>query len=422
VGQIRINSRLLVVVFVLTTLVNFSVAYSETDESSSGVVKPGGYYHRNQVTNYFDSDLSKTDVIVAQSQRPYKKDETPEIKESPTPVATTTPISEADKWNNIRQMNDADFDKYITQLGGGIGDQPVVVPNPDAPGEFKAIQACLQRGDYACANAYAEKYAARTEKLEQLQADIAKLTEKKLQERGLMPESLDNEAPDYEDLTILQNSEDLKKNKDNDDAVIDDVDSSTQRGIGLLPGEVQALLSHGEVREEQYLAKNPGQNDFQKEVPTDKRLIDALSIPQDKQREMARKKYQGVIGKDQNGSVRVYVFFRPEDLDAFAMFSVMEKLYQIHKNDSGFLMIGFSISSTTTIDLGAIKSKSKVSFPLRSGSNIASQLGITHSPTIVVASPSTGQYAKEEEIQGFAYFDEVVRIVNGSIDVQKKNK
>lgn len=83
------------------------------------------------------------------------------------------------------KMSKEDFDKYIKELAGDPSKTPYVEPSGDSPPAFKAIQACLQSGDYDCANEYAEKYTKSNALPATLYSSKKKLTEEKLRKRGL---------------------------------------------------------------------------------------------------------------------------------------------------------------------------------------------------------------------------------------------
>jgi hypothetical protein len=415
--------QLIMVSALLITLSGGAVAERDlylNDESagSSGVVNPTGYYEK---WTYFGQEVSKTDQLIAQSLRSHNTDrQASKPEKKPTPK----PLEEASmKKPNPLKMDKEEFNKYVEELAGDAAEKPFLEPNADAPPAFKAMHACLQRGDYDCANKYAGKYAQGNILAEEYYAQIKKLTEEKLRIKGMMPASIDDEEPDYENTTILEAG---PKDKKTENAAKGESDSSAEGSekpedlqgagsVGRLPESVEQLLLEGEQKESQYVNKN---RDAVR-PPTDDGLgggevLRMLSIPEEKQRKQASDQYQGVLPKDEQGAVRVYFFFRKDDLNAYAMLPVLEKVYQAHKDDKRFILLAFSLAQMTNAELKAMKAKVKVNFPLRSGSIIAQQMDITSSPTTLIVAPSSGSYAKEEGIRGFGFIDELVRLVDGT--------
>jgi len=283
--------------------------------------------------------------------------------------------------------------------------------------------ACLQRGDYKCANEYAEKYIESNIRQEKLFHEIKDLTEHILRKQGYLEDSTKSEGPNYEEIHLLGSGSKEEKAAASDNgtswnpgARSESASIRNQPGeIGQLPGSVELLLREGEVMEDQYVNKNGGiVNPHQDDGLGGGEVLRMLSIPEDTQRKQANDKYRGVLPRDENGAVRVYFFFRQEDLNAYAMFPVLERVYQAHKDDKGFMLLAFSLGRMTDMELEAMKGKVKVNFPLRSGSQVASQMEIAQSPTTLVVARSSGSYAREEGIRGFGFIDELVKIVDGA--------
>ena len=419
--------------FILCSLSGSAFAQSNIygdaeSESSSGVVKPQGHY---QKWTYGDSEVSKTDPLIAQPLRSYDKKEEErgkqaenkraEKKPKPTPAQQNAPQPK-----NPLNMSKDEFSKYAKELAGDSSEKPFIRPSENAPGEFQVMQACLQRQDYECANKYAEKYIKANVISEQLHTEVRKLTESKLRKQGLLPNSIESEEPDYENLELFGSGDVSAKPKVDEqgkpEAISTDEDQKINAGpsVGQLPSTVQALLREGEQREDQYVNKNRAEIRPPKEDDLGGgELLRMLSIPEDKQRKQANDLYKNSLTKDTNGAARVYFFFRHDDLNAFAMLPVLERVYQAHKDDKGFIMLAFSLSSMTSAELSAMKNKTHVSFPLRSGSAIAKQMEISQSPTILVVAPSSGNFAKEQGVRGFGFVDELVRLVDGSAAPKK---
>ena len=158
-----------------------------TDESAgtSGVVNPTGYYEK---WTYFGQEVSKTDPLIAQSLRSHNTDrQASKPQKKPTPK----PLEQASiKKPDPMKMDKKEFKKYLAELAGDPEEKPFLEPNADAPPAFKAMHACLQRGDYDCANKYAEKYTQGNILAEEYYAQIKKLTEEKLRKEGMMPASI----------------------------------------------------------------------------------------------------------------------------------------------------------------------------------------------------------------------------------------
>ncbi len=421
-----IFSALLLIAFSNVAIAQRSLYYKEEEAGVSGVVKPTGHYEH---WDYFGSEVSKTEPLIAQSLRPHnidkKKEQQPKKEPTPKPIEQVV----AKKPDPLK-MEKEEFDKYVRDLAGDPSEKPFVEPNADAPPAFKAMQVCLQRGDYDCAGKYAEKYTQSNVLSGEYYRQIKKLTEDKLRKKGLLAESVASEEPDYENLNILE-SDQQDRNQETDEN--GDSGSSAQKSktpddvkgsgtIGRIPDTAGLLLREGEKREDQYVNKNRIVSSPPDDGLGGGEVLRMLSIPEDKQRKQASDQYYGVLPKDENGAVRVYFFFRSEDLNAYAMFPVLEKIFQAHKDDKGFMLLAFSLSGGSLAELKAMSAKVKVSFPLRSGSVIAEQMGISRSPTTLVVAPSSGSYAREEGIRGFGFIDELVRIVDGSGPTKKVPK
>jgi len=425
-----IHNRVIISLLLMVTLSSGAVAqrsfyYNDESPGTTGVVKPSGHYEHWE---YFGSEVEKTDPLIAQALRaPKNEKEKKQEKKEPTPKPVE--MAAAAKPDPLK-MSQEDFNKYIRDLAGEPSDTPFVEPNADAPPAFKAMQACLQRGDYDCANKYAEKYTSSNVKQEELYHKIKDLTEDKLRKKGLLEDSTKSEDPNYEDVTILGAGpkEETAEAGDNGSSGTTGeraagTDTGNRGGIGQLPGSVGELLREGERKEDQYVNKNRGViTPPQEDDLGGGEVLRMLSISEDKQRKQASDQYKGVLPKDDTGAVRVYFFFRPEDLNAYAMFPVLERVYQAHKDEKGFMLLAFSLSRMTNVELVAMKGKVKVNFPLRSGSVIASQMDISHSPTTLVVAPSSGNYAREEGIRGFGFVDELVKIVDGTGPTKKVAK
>jgi len=425
------KKEVIISALLMTTLSSGAVAqrsfyYNDESTGTSGVVNPTGHYNHWE---YFGAELVKTDPLIPQALRPKKseKEKKEEKKKEPTPE----PVEMVSAKPDPLKMPKEEFDKYVKELAGDPSDTPYLEPSSDAPPAFKAMQACLQRGDYDCANKYAEKYTKGNALAGALYHQTKKLTENKLRKQGYMGQSIDSENPDYENLSILESGPQDKMAESSNNGTSgnsaqgsDDTNNINKgKGIGQLPGTVEQLLREGERREDQYINKNrdivaPPKDD----TLGGGEVLRMLSIPEDKQRKQASDQYNGVLPKDENGAVRVYFFFRQQDLNAYAMFPVLERVYQAHKDDKGFMLLAFSLSQMTDAELTAMKAKVKVGFPLRSGSVIAGQMDITHSPTTLVVAPSSGNYAREEGIRGFGFVDELVKIVDGSGPTRKASK
>jgi hypothetical protein len=399
-----------------------SQIYTSNSNSTTASTKGRGFFGKNEVRNIFDTKIAKTDKPKPLMGREYevpKEEEEQKVEEKKQPAQKAPTESSAPK-KNILEMTKEEFNEHVKGMAGDPDAPAVIEPNPDAPKAYQAMHACLQRGDFDCAKKYSNKYIDSQARAENLISDMRVLTEKSLREKNLIPDRNDSEQPNYEDISVLAAEQALATEEE----IPAEATSKNSKqplakappmkgGKGVLSDGARTLLTEGEKKESQFVERNREKLAKSAEESVGGEVFKMLSIPEDDQRRLARTGRANLVQPDPQGAARVYFFFRPDDLDAFAMFSVLERLHKAHANDKDFIVLGFSINSMTASEMQVFWKRSKVTFPFRSGSKLAQQMGISKSSTVAILSPSSGEFVLEEGVRGFAYLDELVKMVQG---------
>lgn len=322
-----------------------------------------------------------------------------DIEESKESLEKEQP-AESEKEKSIFEMDKEEFRAEMLKRYGSPDQNPIVQPNPDAPDCYKAASMALQKGDTVLARKYTDCFVRHQKNHELVMKETVGLVMKAGSERNL---HRGGGEPDYEDIYEVQDPEGVQDADSKAKAMDDPHNRFTTGSVDSSTAQIIELAERNEPRlKEKY-------QDSQEEEEEDPLSI--LFEPEEKMRGMVRQSRAAVIPRSQDGEVRIYFFFEMDDLDAYAMFPVLERVFQAHKDDLRFHMVAFSLTPLSPTEVAGMAARVKVSFPVRSGSRLGRQFNISKSTSTVFLSPSNEKFVVEQGIRAFGFVDEMVKMM-----------
>jgi hypothetical protein len=330
-----------------------------------------------------------------------------ESEEAPTPLEKDQP-SEPEKEKSIFEMDKEEFRAEMLRKYGSPDQNPIVQPHADAPDCYKAASMALQKGDTVLARKYTDCFVRHQKNHQLVMKETMQLAMKSGTERSL---SRGEGDADYENIYSLKDDQSVQAGESRSGKADD---TSSEFATGTVDNTTAQLIELAERHEPRLKGKYEDAEEDKDEDP-----LAILFESEEKMRGMARQSRAGVVPRSQDGEVRIYFFFEMDDLDAYAMFPVLERVFQAHKDDLRFHMVGFSLTPLTPTEVAGMAARAKVSFPIRSGSRLGRQFNIGKSTSTVFLAPSSEKFVVEQGIRAFGFVDEMVKMMQAGAPVPK---
>jgi hypothetical protein len=301
------------------------------------------------------------------------------------------------KNNKFKDLEINEFRKKLIEKYGDPSEDFPVEADKSAPKPFRAMMDALNYGDHETAMKFARQYSHFLRRYEELTDKATEDIVRARELENLVPARKgtlrDSEEIDYEGYKL---SLDKGKNKS-------------------LPNSEQGELSPiaRELLESEVLNNGTNLEAERARAEEEKRLLKLFAAPEDELRTLARNESGDKVPYVGSGGLALFFFFRQFDQNAVMMLPVLEEIAKKYGKDNKFKIKAFTIDSLNPLEEKALRSKAKVSFPIKSGGELARQLKVNNSPTTVLLSTESGKFIQERGLRGFAYLDELLKIARG---------
>lgn len=261
----------------------------------------------------------------------------------------------------------------------------------DAPKPFQAMIEALHQGQDELAFKYAVQYVRYQKDMEEVNKKAISMIGQGSVREGVLPVESWASSPEHQEYFYLRNI-DLGEPKVKEEKV------QTTSKLSL---KAKELIEH--AKENKYALLDE----------VEKIDSETLEIDEEEERKRARQELKGKVPVDPKGQVDVYFFFDPKDKVAIAIAKDVEKLYQESLNDEKLEFIGMTIDELNLSKKDIYQSITKTTFPVLSGKNLGTQLGVKDSPTYVLITRNSINYKLINGENSIYYIDELVKIMQG---------
>ena len=303
-----------------------------------------------------------------------------------TPLLDGDPEKSEEK-PDAPQLEEETQNKLFEQYGDPAIDPPInVVEN--APKPFKAMMAAMEAGDDDTAFKYAKQYVRYLRNLNERTTKVMGFTKYAMQSEG-MADSSPAGVPEV----FKQFQSTFQK---------DQAEQTPGSGqVRTLNDRAKDILARAEMEED--------------EVPqrTTANAAPMSAAQEATERARLRQEHRSRVPVDPSGRADVYFFFRPRDSDSGKMFPDVEELYKSIRSDPKIKFVALSPDTMSEEEINAVRTRTQATFPIKNGAAIATKLGITKTPSVVVISPGTSKGLFEEGVRSRIYLDELIKMMQG---------
>jgi hypothetical protein len=269
-----------------------------------------------------------------------------------------------------------------------------ILGDEKAPKAFKGMMAALESGDKDLAFKYARRYTRYINKLKDRTLLVTKLAGLGAEIEGYRPRLDHSEESDpsgYLDIYEKQLDETVK----NESAI-----------LSLNP-DAQAMLAMAR-QEEQASGAAAGAQGANGSIAPTQPLGEAA------ERALVYKNHRRPLPVDPQGRVNLIFFLSSADIGPHSMIGDIQRLKDRYEKDDKVVIKGVSLvpevnQITSTMQRYGLK----ITFPIEEHRELATELGITHTPAVVVMASTTGDYVLEKGHRTIWYLEELISAVRG---------
>ena len=276
-------------------------------------------------------------------------------------------------------------DEILSRFGDPETETPVQAQE-NAPVPFKGMMAALQVGDKDLAYRYARQYMRYVNRVQDRATTALNLQRLAKEREGYV-------APG----SNLDNPEHLLLEKDF--AGSEEQEAERARIASLDPATQQLLQDASRAE-----GTNLGLNGFAQPITQSEQHAELANI---------QKAHGSEMPVDPKGEVDVLFFFNPIDRESKEMAREFERAYQNLKGSSKIRFVGLFTNGALADGGQNFRSTTKVTFPMRSGIDLAERLKLKSSPTVVIMARNSGDAVYEQGFRGAAYLKQVISMVGG---------
>ena len=281
----------------------------------------------------------------------------------------------------------------IAREFGGPEEEDKILGDEKAPKAFRGMMHAIEAGDKELAFDYARRYTRYINKLKDRTLLVTNLAGLGAEIDGFRPRldhSEDSDPSGY--LEIYQKK--LDQTVKNESAI-----------LSLNP-EAQAILAR--ARKEEQGGALIDTNGANGEASSNQPLGEAA------ERAMVYKNHQSPLPVDPQGRVNLFLFLSTADLGPHSMIGDIQRLKDRYEKDDKVVIKGVSLVPEVNQIVSTMQRFGlKVTFPIEENRELANELGITHTPAVVVMAPSTGDYVLEKGHRTIWYLEELIGAVRG---------
>lgn len=313
---------------------------------------------------------------------------------TPPPINILSPVSgKAEEEPAPSPEQPQDHRSQIAKEFGAPEEEDQILGDEKAPKAFRGMMHALEAGDKELAFKYARRYTRYINKLRERTTLVTKLSGLGAEIEGYRPRLDHSEESDpsgYLDIYEKQLEETVK----NESAV-----------LSLNPA-AQELLA--KARQEE-IAEASGAAPSSPNGPTSPKPLGEAA-----ERALLYKNHQRPLPVDPRGRVNVFFFLSGGDLGPQTMLGDIQRLKDRFEKDNRIAFKGISLVSDVKQVHDTMQRRGlKITFPIEFNRELAAELGISHTPAVVVMASSTGEYVLEKGQRTVWYLDELIRAVQG---------
>ena len=322
----------------------------------------------------------------------------------PPPINLLSPISgkQEEETSPTQEPQTAPRDR-IAQEFGGPEEEDKILGDEKAPKAFKGMMAALESGDKELAFKYARRYTRYMNKLKDRTLLVTKLAGLGAEIEGYRPRLDHSEESDpsgYLDIYEKQLDETVK----NESAI-----------LSLNP-DAQAMLAMAR-QEEQASGAAAGAQGANGSIAPTQPLGEAA------ERALVYKNHRRPLPVDPQGRVNLIFFLSSADIGPHSMIGDIQRLNDRYEKDDKVVIKGVSLvpevdQITSTMERYGLK----ITFPIEEHRELATELGITHTPAVVVMAQTTGDYVLEKGHRTIWYLEELISAIRGKSGQRKSEQ
>lgn len=275
--------------------------------------------------------------------------------------------------------------EILSQFGDPEIETPVQAQE-NAPVPFKGMMAALQVGDKELAYRYARQYIRYVNRVQDRASTALNLQRLAKEREGYTPPGSNIENPEH---GLLEKDIAGSEEQETEKARIASLDAGTLK-----------LLEEASRAE----GTNFGLNGFAPPIDQSEQKAELKNI---------QKAHGSSIPVDPKGEVDVLFFFNPVDTESRQMAAEFERTYLNLKNNSKIRFVGLFTNGALADGGQNFRMSTNVTFPMRSGIDLAERLKLKSSPTVVILARNTGDAVYEQGFRGAAYLKQVISMVGG---------
>lgn len=313
---------------------------------------------------------------------------------TPPPINILSPVSgKAEEEPAPSPEQPQDHRSQIAKEFGAPEEEDQILGDEKAPKAFRGMMHALEAGDKELAFKYARRYTRYLNKLNDRTQLVARISGLGAEVEGYRPRLDHSEESDPSGFNEIAKKQ-LEEIVKNESSVISGNPAA------------QELLARARQEE---LSENPN-------VASEGSGFLATSRPlgESAERALLYKNHQRPIPVDPRGRVNIFFFISTGDLGPQSMIGDIQRLKDRFEKDKRVEFKGISLVPSVERIIGTMERIGvRVTFPIEHDPKLATALGITHTPALVVMAPSTGDYVLEKGHRTVWYIDELIKAVQG---------
>jgi hypothetical protein len=307
----------------------------------------------------------------------------PELEEDPE---MEDPSQAADP---AQQTASLPLEERLKQKYGDPNEDAPVLAKEDAPAPMKAMMEAFEANDEKLAYQYARQYVKfRRESMDRA-AKIVQLSNYAEAEQGYRPPVADGEEPDYEGLRYAASQNEGEQNNF----------SNSQESLTIdLDPRLQDFIRQAEAEEDSNVAASR----MNGSAP-------ASQLNEQTERMKIRQRYGSKMPRLGTGSLLVYLFIRPSaTAESIKMLGALDKVAARYRGQNNVQFIALTVDHSTKALLGHLRTKAKVTIPIRSGSGFAEKVNVRQTPALLFVPSGKAKALLEVGNREWFHIDELI--------------